>query len=627
MTTMKHILAAMAACLLTGSVAIAATELRALDAGVLVDFRGPAAPTGKAPGQEHCPRCECAKNKEPSDKLPNADPQHHCALCRCPVNRVPPDLPPGAAIELVAPRGGTVSGQAVLRGQQLSGVKATPPVLSGPGGATLPVTVRWLTRSAGGAFANIFTATPVEKELQPVLVTVTVPANAVPGVYVGKLAVTATRFTGSVPVKVEVMSWVLPSPKEWKFRTGLVQSPDTIALQYKVAPWSDAHLKLLEPSLRLLRDVGSESCYVYLMAEGVYYARETSVRWRAPGQPLDFTILDKYLGAYEKVCGTPKTLTVQVWEGNRTGHLNATNSVKVTRLKADGTTTNVPAPYYDQPEALAFWKPAFDGLRDRLAKRGWNDTEVFLGLPWDSHPSEETIEFFKKVAPGWRWRVFTHGFNINMPQPDGKLMLPNGSEIGWIEVTSPVGTGQLGGKHLHLTRMAENTKRAFVFTTICRHQAYPGSQAWIWRDAPASAIQRGGQGVSQLGLDYWDLQLGGNETPPGLRMNNLIQIWGPAGFNPRHLASKSLTVPGPNGAEPTLEYELLREGLQVAAAFAVARDTEAGKAFEALVKARADYHMDPWLSPAKVTDPTIIAHARWTAAVRELYKAAAETKH
>jgi hypothetical protein len=317
---------------------------------------------------------------------------------------------------------------------------------------------------------------------------------------------------------------------------------------------------------------------------------------------------------------------VQVWEGNRTPHLTAANSVKVTYVKADGTTTNRPAPYYDRPEALAFWKPAYDGIRERIAKRGWKNTEVLLGLPWDSHPSEEAIAFFKQVASGWRWRVFTHGFNIPMPGADGRLVLPNGAEIGWIEVTSPPGYGQLSGKHVHLTRMAANPKRAFQFTSICRGQTVPGLPAWVWRDTPASAIFRGCQGVSQVGLDYWDLKLGPNETPPGLRMGNLIQVWGGGGFNPRHYASNAITVPGPNGAEPMLEYELLREGLQVAAALAVARDSEEGKAFDAFLKARMDYHMDSWLSPPKVTDPAIITHARWNAAVRELYKAAAETK-
>jgi hypothetical protein len=297
----------------------------------------------------------------------------------------------------------------------------------------------------------------------------------------------------------------------------------------------------------------------------------------------------------------------------------------VTRIEADRTLKNTKAPYYDTPQAEAFWKPAFDGIRERLAKRGWKDTEVLLGTPWDSHPSEEAIAFFKKVAPGWRWRVFTHGFNITMPQPDGHLVLPNSAEIGWLEATSPAGYGQLARKHAHMTRMAEMPKRAFTFTAICRGQTWRGSPGWVWRDTPATAIRRGGQGVSQVGLDFWDLQLAANEMPPGLRMPNLIQVWVGGGFNPRHAASNHITVPGPNGAEPTLEYEWLREGLQVAAAFAVARDTEAGKEFDTFIKTRMDY-TETNITAGKAIDPTLITQERWLVAIRSLYTAAATSK-
>jgi hypothetical protein len=105
-----------------------------------------------------------------------------------------------------------------------------------------------------------------------------------------------------------------------------------------------------------------------------------------------------------------------------------------------------------------------------------------------------------------------------------------------------------------------------------------------------------------------------------------MQISGEFGFNPRHMASKSVTVPGPNGAEPMLEFDLLREGLQVAAAFAVARDTEAGKAFDAFIGNRMSYLGDPNISPSRLPDPTIHTQARWNAIVRALYVAAADTK-
>jgi hypothetical protein len=245
-----------------------------------------------------------------------------------------------------------------------------------------------------------------------------------------------------------------------------------------------------------------------------------------------------------------------------------------------------------------------------------------LGVPRDSYPSEEAAEMFAKVAPGWRWRVFTHGVGLGA-RADGKLMLPNGTECGWVESVSTPG---FGGNRPHMTAVAEHPKRAFTFTSVCREQAVPGEQGWLWRDLPAANLLRRGQGVSQVGLDYWDLKLAKNEVPPGLKNSSLCQITGWAGFTPRGKASKSLTAPGPNGAEPMLEYEMFREGVQAAAAFAVARDTEAGKAFAALLTSRMNYASSPHLHPPTVTDPAVMEHARWIAALRELYKAAAETK-
>jgi hypothetical protein len=320
------------------------------------------------------------------------------------------------------------------------------------------------------------------------------------------------------------------------------------------------------------------------------------------------------------VCGAPKTLTLQVWEGGYKAHLNETNSVKVTRIEADGTMTNVFAPYYGTAGSEAFWKPVFDGIRERLAKRGWKETEVLLGVPRDSYPSEEAAEFFAKVAGGWRWRVFTHGANLAV-RADGKLILPNGTECGWVENVSIPG---YEGKRANMTKIAENPKRAHVFTSVCRGESVPDSQGWIWLDLTAATMLRGGEGVSQVGLDYWDLKLAKNEVPPGLKVGNLCQILGAYGFTPRHNASKSLTVPGPNGAEPMLAYEWFREGVQAAAAFALVRDTEAGKAFSKFLDARVNHLTNPHLHPPTVTDPAVMAHARWNAAIRDLYFAAAE---
>lgn len=66
--------------------------------------------------------------------------------------------------------------------------------------------------------------------------------------------------------------------------------------------------------------------------------------------------------------------------------------------------------------------------------------------------------------------------------------------------------------------------------------------------------------------------------------------------------------------------------MNAAAAFALVRDTQAGKAFADLLTARLNCVTNPHVHPPTVTDPTVITHARWNAALRELYKAAAKTK-
>jgi hypothetical protein len=118
-------------------------------------------------------------------------------------------------------------------------------------------------------------------------------------------------------------------------------------------------------------------------------------------------------------------------------------------------------------------------------------------------------------------------------------------------------------------------KRAYPFTVGPREQLQDTSEGWVWRDAPAAMIPGGTEGLSQVGLDYWPLKFTGRNRPPNLGLDVLVQL-GPGGFNPRGDLINSVTVPGPNGAEPTLRYVLLREGLQ--AAEALLRVQQAGAA-------------------------------------------------
>jgi hypothetical protein len=510
---------------------------------------------------------------------------------------VPADLPAGAGIEMVAPRGGRVMAQAVLRGPALANVAAQPPQLVGPGGATLPagaVTLHWLTGPARG---DVIVAKPVEKQTQPLLVMVEVPATAAPGMYHGTLTVTAQGFTGSLKVQLNVTGWTLPPPRDWQTICGMMHSPDTIAMHYKVEPWSDAHLKLMEPSLKLLADLGVKSTVLHLVAEGPMHERQSMVRWLERGG-FDCAPLDRYLDLWEKTCGPPTTVTLSVWH-NRTRFkpLATDHQFRVTRQKADGTLENIGAPGYSQPGAVGFWKPAFAAVRERLAKRGWRQTEVLLGLPYDSRPTEEEIATFQEIAPGLRWRIFTHGFNMPLPGADGKLMLPDGGEVGWL-----VGCDTMlfrGPSAPERTGMLRNAgmKRQYPFTMFPRYQLWGHVQPWAWRDIAPANVQRGGQGLSEMGLDFW-----GGDWKVRSRNGNLSDV---NCDSPRHDAAMSMTAPGPRGAEPTLRYLMLREGLQATEAFLAlrragekgnARAAAAAEAFREFMQTRTDNFFGhiPW---------------------------------
>ncbi|MGD0899690.1 MAG: glycoside hydrolase domain-containing protein, partial [Thermoguttaceae bacterium] len=483
-------------------------------------------------------------------------------------------------LNLIAPRDGHASGTVVVRGPKVAGVAVTPPRLTGPGGAVLPpeaVQVRWLS-------GDQFTPTPVPGQYtegravlgqqQSIVLTVHAPKAAAAGVYTGRLGVACEGFTGDLPVTVEVMPWVAPPPKDRHMLTGLIHSPDTIALQYKVEPWSDAHLKFMEPSLRLLNDLGSESCQVFLIAEGIINERYSMVRRRADGSP-DFTCMDRYLDLWQKVCGQPKKLTLYLWDFNNNKspeqQWSATNSVKVTQIKADGSLVNIRAPYYGTPGSKAFWQPVFDGIRERLAKRGWKDTEVLLGVPGDQlnpsgnrskdrQPQKEAVTFLQEVAPGWRWRMFvTAGSGQGLPDANGKLVLKNGLEVGWLEGNRPISiiayAPFAGGPGTDIVRGA-TMKRSYPLTV--------GTA-----DAVLS-VGLGAQGLSQVGVDFWQLPEGDKEGwSPTLMRGGGREWWN---VNPNVDVAKSLTTPGPNGAEPAGSYEWLREGMQIAEAFIQVRD-------------------------------------------------------
>ena len=113
--------------------------------------------------------------------------------------------------------------------------------------------------------------------IQPVWVTVTVPADAKAGLYTGKLTVTAGEKVTTVPVELTVCDWKTPNPKDGQSIVGLFPSFEGTANMYNVPLWSDKHWALLEQSLKLLGRTGNDIVHIPAVPGAFASARQAII--------------------------------------------------------------------------------------------------------------------------------------------------------------------------------------------------------------------------------------------------------------------------------------------------------------------------------------------------------------
>lgn len=105
--------------------------------------------------------------------------------------------------------------------------------------------------NGGSSFVKPFTN-------RPIWVSITIPQNASPGSYKGKITVLldGRPFTSNIFVKV--LNRTMPAPADKKFFLDLWQYPLAEAEYYKVKPWSDQHFNLMKRSMIQLKDAGQK---------------------------------------------------------------------------------------------------------------------------------------------------------------------------------------------------------------------------------------------------------------------------------------------------------------------------------------------------------------------------------
>jgi hypothetical protein len=369
-----------------------------------------------------------------------------------------------------------------------------------------------------------------------------------------------------IPVKISVTSWTVPDPADYRTYIGLVQSPPSIAIQYKVPEWSEEHWKLIEKSVKLLGEIGNKLVHIPVVEHTQLGNDEGMVFWikRADGgYDYDFRAFDRYIKLMKQYCGVPEFIVLHIWHAQDwlKGDPEQENKVTVVDPKT-GAREHMQVPVFATPESEAFWKNFLLAAKERLAKESVADA-LCIGNLSDGGAHKETQAMFNRIIPdiGW-WRAChsvtrspkpyplsgggvvvlqEHCYGLTVPDPAQKLP----------EIWDQRGPGAA------FMREDQQYRRTLI----------------QYRTAAERSLYCGKRGNAREALDYWQLEM---ESPDGKTWRYSLQNRWPHSANMHgEITNPYLVQPGPEGAIPTIRFEMFREGIQEAEAMIVIAEAQA----------------------------------------------------
>jgi len=398
---------------------------------------------------------------------------------------------------------------------------------------------------------------PPGSATRTVWVVANLPADAAPGDYRGTLTITAHGgHSATVPVGITVIDWRAPDPADYASWVGMIQSPEAVAMTYKVAPWSAKHAALVARSLAWVGRVGPKVLYVPVGAESQYGNAESMVVWvkGADGQVThDFSRVEKYVDLALKHMGRPRFVVVGVWDSCM--HISSPKASRrnfprySVRDAKTGQIIAADGPKHGSDEALAFWKPVLTAIRAILAKRGLADAMV-LGYVADKLPTKETVEVFRKILPQTGWQSTRHSGRgcEHLAATGGNVPVYYHANVwgGWNH-WDPLTRRVYGWRY---------RQRPSLRTWLDR-DLFDGSAIVQFRTACEQAILADRHGLGQIGADFWPVKA--TKTRRGGTMVGRFPATSEGNLG---IYAGQLLYAGPDGPEPTARYQMMRENVQ-----------------------------------------------------------------
>ncbi|AHF14546.1 DUF4091 domain-containing protein [Niabella soli] len=238
----------------------------------------------------------------------------------------------------------------------------------------------------------------LKNQVQPVWVSVQVPATAKAGSYEGTLTITAGK-TYRLKLKVNVLDRVLPPPSQWNFNLDLWQHPAAIARVHKVPLWSEAHFTQMRRYYTMLANAGQKCITASIVDEPwghqTYDDYPSLIRWTRKNDGswrFDYSLFDKYISFVMS-----------------TGIKERINCYSMVPWK-------VAFRYYDEQLGRdtvftgkigsdaynAFWTPMLKDFTQHLRQKGWFDKTT---IAMDERPMEAmqaVIRLLKGIDKDWK---------------------------------------------------------------------------------------------------------------------------------------------------------------------------------------------------------------------------------
>lgn len=245
------------------------------------------------------------------------------------------------------------------------------------------------------------------KETRPVWISISIPPDTEPGNYTIGLKASSIKDTIRHSISLEVLDNKLPPPEEWDFHLDLWQNPFAVARYHNVQLWSQQHMDLMKPLLKMLAEAG-QKCITTSITDKpwggqtydpfnsmITWIKNTGGFWE-----YDYSVFDQYVQLAID-CGIDKQIncySMVPW-GNKFTWFDEDSAKFV-------TVENIPG----SEEYMELWTPFLNNFRAHLMEKGWLD-KVTIAL--DERGKEEMKNLFSyldKTSPDFKVTMAGHFF-------------------------------------------------------------------------------------------------------------------------------------------------------------------------------------------------------------------------